>query len=468
VTVLRRGKAALLPRALALLIGLTTSVLAWSPPERLSHPPPGWIATEPDLAIGPDGRVHVVWTQWRGPYSPQYLYYTCRSDTWTTPKCISADSFGLVSSAIAVDTAGTVVVVWSDADDGELRFTTTMGDSWAAPDRMFAHSGTIPRLAAVGQGLVDVLFDGYDGIWHSSYTRVADTWATPRLVATGPASLSWEDLAVDCSRRRHAVWMDYDTYGLGYAYGDGTNWSEPSPLPDPAPGAQSCDPRIDTDGNGRPHVVWEERIGGPSIICHSARVGDTWSVPFQVNQDGDCYSPVVRSDGLGNVHVIWREIQTGWSGLMHRFVRPGGEWSAAETVSSLSGWPELARSGEGLHLYVVWCTGIPERQTYFSEQVLSGAVAEASPATRPRSSGLVIAARRSGLELTFTLERAAPVTVFVADAAGRVLSETAVGFLQAGQQRIRVPTNGTDARGVLLVTVRAGEYRETGKFVLAR
>lgn len=464
----KRNEGARLHRALAVSVGLLATALAWSPPERISHPPPGWIATEPDIAVGQDGRVHVIWTQWRGPYTPQYLHYTCRSDTWTTPVCISRDSFGLISSAIAVDAAGTIVVVWSNADDYVLRYSVPVDDTWASPEPVLAHQGTIPRLAADGRNQVDVLFDGLDGIWHSIYASDEDTWATPRLVASGPASLSWQDLAIDHLNRRHAVWMDYGTYGLGYAHGDGTIWSEPVPLPDPAPSGQSCDPRIATDDSNRPHVVWEERLGGPNTIYHSVLVGDTRSTPFQVNTDGDCYSPVIRSDGHGNVHVVWRAILTGWSGLMHRFRRPDGQWSSAETVSNMAGWPELARSDDGLRLYLTWCTGTPERQTYFCEETLTGAVTEQPQTSRSWSTGPVIGVGRSGLVLGFHQVRAGPVMVVVTDASGRVLSTTDFGLLPAGQQRLWLPTGGVESCGVRLVTVRACGLCQTSKVVLIK
>lgn len=448
-------------RALLLAVGLLSTGTAWSPPERVDRRPDNYVVYRCDIAVGPDGTPHIVWSECpRETYLEMVNYSRRDHDTWTIPVNVSRDSGDFRTPAIVTDTAGVPLVVWSEDYAVRIRYVRLLGDTWSLPKLCFPTYGITPRLAIDSRNRTHLLFEKYGRpgvIWYSYYVSEADSWAQPCTVASGPSALGWSDIAVDRQDHLHAVWMDYSTFGIGYAYNDGTGWSEPVRLPDPAPGPDdySCYPRVATDTFCRPHVVWEERSGG-YWVYYSALVGDTWTQPVRVDTQSGL-RPVVCSDESSRLHVVWRR-----SGLWHR-ARSGSGWTEPRFISdtSIAMLPELATSPAGLHLAFRGGWGL-----FYSTDAGTGGILEetAIPAGRRLD---VVCLQGGFLLLRFDVQERCNAAVSLWDSAGRLALSCSLGQLEPGRHEGRVSVRQLPS-GIYVCRLEAGGGVSAAKTVILK
>ena len=273
--------------------------------------------------------------------------------------------------------------------------------------------------------------------------------------AAGPGELGWSDLAVDRDDHLHAVWMDWWTYGIGYSRNDGTGWSEPVRLPDPAPQGQSCDPRIACDALGRPHVVWEERWGG-YWVYYSTLVGDTWTQPVRVDTLPGL-RPVLCCDETSRLHVVWRR-----SGLWHR-ARAGSGWTEPVFISdtAIAMLPELATSPAGLHLAFRGGWWL-----FYSADAGAGGISEerAIPAGQRLD---VVCLRGGELLLRFDVQERCNAAVSLWDSAGRLAWSCSLGQLEPGHHEGRVSVRQLPS-GIYVCRLEAGGRPSAAKTVVLK
>jgi len=452
------------PRKFVVLIfaaGLAATAAAWTPPERVDRRPDNYVTYGNDIAVGPDGTPHIVWSECpRETYLEMVKYSRRDHDTWTVPINISRDSGDLRQPAVVVDSAGRPLAVWSEVYAARIRYARFLGDSWSLPKLCFSTGGITPRLVIDSRDRTHLLFEKYGRpgvIWYSYYVSEADSWAQPCTVASGPFELGWSDIAADRQGNLHAVWMDYSTFGIGYSSNDGTGWSEPVRLPDPAPGPDdySCYPRVATDTSCRPHVVWEERSGG-YWVYYSALVGDTWSTPFRVyDQRGGI--PKICCDEDDRAHVIW-----SWTyGLRHRS-RIAGAWNDPVVVTddSLAMLQELATSPGRLHLSFRGGWSV-----FYSTQPSAGGVSDEDQPQRVRRFKVAVVA--GGLILRFDVQERCNAAVSLWDSAGRLAWSCSLGQLEPGHHEGRVSVRQLPS-GIYVCRLEAGGGVSAAKTVVLK
>uniref|UniRef100_A0A7C4GHG1 Exo-alpha-sialidase n=1 Tax=candidate division WOR-3 bacterium TaxID=2052148 RepID=A0A7C4GHG1_UNCW3 len=450
------------PRKFVVLIfaaGLAATAAAWTPPERVDRRPDNYVTYGNDIAVGPDGTPHIVWSECpRETYLEMVKYSRRDHDTWTVPINISRDSGDLRQPAVVVDSAGRPLAVWSEVYAARIRYARFLGDSWSVPKLCFSTGGITPRLAIDSRDRTHLLFEKYGRpgvIWYSYYVSEADSWAHPCTAAAGPGELGWSDLAVDRDDHLHAVWMDWWTYGIGYSRNDGTGWSEPVRLPDPAPQGQSCDPRIACDALGRPHVVWEERWGG-YWVYYSTLVGDTWTQPVRVDTLPGL-RPVLCCDETSRLHVVWRR-----SGLWHR-ARAGSGWTEPVFISdtAIAMLPELATSPAGLHLAFRGGWWL-----FYSADAGAGGISEerAIPAGQRLD---VVCLRGGELLLRFDVQERCNAAVSLWDSAGRLAWSCSLGQLEPGHHEGRVSVRQLPS-GIYVCRLEAGGRPSAAKTVVLK
>jgi hypothetical protein len=425
---------------------LTAAALGWSPPERVDRKPEGYRTYLPSLTVGPDGRLHVVWSE--SPVSrflDKVMYASRQGDTWTIPVNISRDSGDIRMPAIALDSGGQAMVVWSEESYALMRYVRQLGDSWSVPRFCFPNRGITPRLATDSRGRIHLLFEelgGRDAIWYSQFVTDGDSWASPSLVADDSGSLGWSDLAVDRQDHLHAVWMNYRTDGVDYSHNDGSGWSAPVALPDPAPGRQSVLPRIAVDTCDCPHVVWEERSGG-YWLYHSTREADSWTTPVRFYASEGA-SPVIAGGPDERVDVIW-----SWDNGVFGRSRSDTSWSTPETLDrQMSFETGLCRAGATLH--AVWRR---LGSIFYSQRDAPGI--EESPQELKGRDALSVVVCAHELRVGLSLEASGRVLVQVLDSAGRVAAAREAGRLGAGRHELTIPTRGLPS-GAYLCRVTAG------------
>jgi hypothetical protein len=434
--------------------GLWSAVHAWTAPERVDRRPDGYRTFLSDIAVGSDGTPHVVWTEYpTGTYYEKTMYARRVQDTWSVPVNISRDSGDIRTPAIVVDDSGVALIVWSEQGQARMRYVRQMGDSWSAPKLTFTQSTAIPRLVIDVLNQIHLLFDGYNGIWYSRYESGADSWATPMLVASGPSGLSWQDVTADRQGHLHAVWMDYGTNGLGYSFYDGTRWSTPESLPDPAPGSyQSCDPKVAADADCKPHVVWQERAGG-YFLYYTKRSADTWTTPYRFFDQSGGY-PFIAADAADRLHVVW-----GWDYGIRYIVRVDSAWSSPASLTDTAAFfPRLAQGPSRLHL--IWTQGT---QIRYSEHDLSG-ISEEAPAVGARA--LIRACRTgNGYRLDFSLANSGDARLELADVAGRVARRIRLGYFNRGRHEVELSLDSVP-NGVYFCRLHCGSEMSTLKLIV--
>jgi hypothetical protein len=434
------------------VVGLWSALHAWTTPERVDRRPDNYVVYLCDIVAAPDGTPHVVWSECpAGTYYEKIMYARKLQDTWSIPANISRDSGDIRMPAVVVDSGGRLVVVWSEEGAARIRYVRQLGDTWSLPRLCFPNHGITPRIAADSRGRIHLLFE--DGnIWHSYYTPEADSWATPEGVASSSGVLGWSSLAVDRFDHLHAVWMNYGTNGIDYSRNDGTGWSAPTPLPDPAPSDQSCEPRITADTAACPHVVWQERAGG-YILYYTERSADTWTTPYRLfDQSGG--NPLIATDAADRLHVVW-----GWDYGIRYISRTASGWS--DPVSVTDSYALLwgfAQSASRLH--VVWTQ---DWGVWYSEHDLPWIDEEAA------AIGLATTFRAcrtgSGYRLDFYLASPSDASLELADASGRVARRMRLGYLSRGSHEVELCLDSVPS-GVYFCGLHCGSESGTLKLVV--
>lgn len=436
------------------------NLLAWTTPERVDRKPPGYAAYYPCIAVGRDGLPQVAWSEVLVQHAIDKVMYARRDgDTWTAQMNVSRDSGDIRFPAIALDSAGGAVVVWSQEGTTTIRYVRQMDDSWSLPKLCFPNKGITPRLVSDSRGQVHLLFEeltGHGGIWYSYYVPEADTWATPIAVATSTSPLGWSSLAVDRLDHLHAVWGDWGTYGVDYSTFDGIHWSVPEAVPDPYSDRQSCDPCVAVDTAGRPYVFWQERAGGYWLYWSYLK-DSSWRVPsrFYSAEGGN---PSAAGDSAGRVHVIWNcwdnngLLHTGWTDTC---------WTVPETVEAGSCFESgLAVAGSSLH--AIWRRG---GSLFYGRQAVPGM--EERGQRDGRAGGDWLRAAAGASTLLLHLDEPETVDLMVYDATGTEVFRARPQFLVAGTHAVSVVAADL-ASGVYFCRLRAGTRVLSAKMMQTR
>jgi hypothetical protein len=282
--------------------------VAWTPVVTVST------GSRPDLAIGPDGIAHLVWTDDFGGAS-RVFYSNWNGTTWATPKIIAPLVTGdATAPAIAVDSANTVYVTWGE----------------------FQVSGFVLYYA-------------------SSTSGGAGAWsAQPVPLATGDAP----DITMGVTNTAHLVWQQTvsGTREIFYAALNGTSWSLPENVSQTPPD-DSILPAIALLPDGRPIVAWSELIGGSQLdVESSVRTDAGWTGVVDVSNTSDD-SARPRLAGAGpDMAIVWDEVATpatvqwafgsggGWSFPLP-VVSGGGNWGGANLAGGADGTFHVAYDG---------------------------------------------------------------------------------------------------------------------------
>ena len=143
---------------------------AWGRPEWISPGVPD--AINPALAVDANDRVHVVWFQSDG--RAYQIMYTMRSPAgaWTTPVALTSGEEPSTKPTLAVDSSGTIHVVWEKS--GGIYYRRGRPGRWEAAQRVSA-TGTDPTVGLWRRGVFvlwtdeeSVALRAFDGVWRPS------------------------------------------------------------------------------------------------------------------------------------------------------------------------------------------------------------------------------------------------------------------------------------------------------------
>jgi hypothetical protein len=370
---------------------------SWDQPVEVSgSTPSSWF---PDLAVGPDGSVHIIWSsglpldQKEGTSIDLLMYRELRDGKWSPINDIVTTNRGKNIYA-----ARNSIVM---GRDGRL------------------------HVLVRGPNRIDYINAPWDDAWS------AQSWSEPRRI--NGANLPYYDaMAMDSKGKLHALWNEIipansrkdcpECHDLFYrrSTGNESGWAAPINLSQSP--QDSIKPQIKIDKDDHLHIVWEEdltkdgTIEATSTYRRSRDGGRTWDPPvhfarpnyalgqiaiglqnnsspivvyyvrninaigYQVSTDGgttwgdplqlpdvrpfdsafDSYSMV--TDGAGNVHLIMtgflaeQNTAVDKPGLLH-MIWNGQTWSKPEVIvadNRYPEWPHAAIAGNRIH--VTWFT----------------------------------------------------------------------------------------------------------------
>jgi len=293
-----------------------------------------WSQTVASIAIGSDGKVHIVWLDHRAGLPG--IYYANSTDGGFSfnpnirvmdPTAPCGCSMSVARRSTAVDKNNKIHVVWSDIRNGNASVYYTNSTN--------------------------------GGISFNPDVKVSDTDGH----ATQPS------IAVDENDNIYVVWEDYrdmatkgaDIY-FSKSIDSGISFSPSKGINDDLGSAEQWDPSIAVK-SGIIAVVWDDaRNGGRDIYsANSTDEGDNFSVNKMVNDDplGGQWIPSIAINKTGYIGVVWEDGRNGnWDVYFANSTDGGNTFSANQRVNDDVGTefqytPHIAIDDNGI-VYVVW------------------------------------------------------------------------------------------------------------------
>jgi hypothetical protein len=323
-----------------------TNTAEWFPQESIWQPLTSVTRSQShflslDAVADKEERIHVLWSQsndtsFNIPDSALHYARWEGERLWSQPVAIlSSPEEPADQPAVALDSAGRLLVVWQRGSNGEIFFSQAGANQAVLPEEWSEPL----RLSAPGQmsSTPDILVDSEGGIYV--------TYAVPVNEGRG--------------------------IYLTYSADDGQTWSDPIKVFDAAAAgwAMLDHPCLALTGNGGMHLLWTRynlRAGQaePWAVAYarSQDGGDTWSPPEAAVENPVNWSFIT---GAGNqtVHRFWRELTAGQTTTLwhERSLDNGGTWERIAPISIFGqavGSPRLAWDHAGkLHLLQVVSQG---------------------------------------------------------------------------------------------------------------
>jgi len=311
---------------------------SWTPPIDILFVPGEQVAEFVDVDVGPDNRLHVVWTgQENFYYSNASSWEAGSAHAWREPAVIASDSArSRIESSIVVDANGDLHIVYATRGDGAGIYyicSQDNGVTWTSPRRLSQPF----RLLEMSYSTVQIVVDGagfLHGVWQANqqegfgqavyYTHSVDrgvSWSAPWQFGyrdPGDIFVEWPYLAIRGDAELHLIYIDGSSQGRLHriSLDNGETWSEPRYI---LPELQGINgyviPVVDRDGGM--HMIANMRTRSDNVvgIYYAGWGGDSWSPAVPLDNS----SPVAPSAHytaaavrLGNeIYVVYTQISVG-------------------------------------------------------------------------------------------------------------------------------------------------------------
>jgi len=241
--------------------------------------------------------------------------------------------------AVAVNSAGEIMVVWTEWSSGQIFYSVYRNGTWSSArntdldiqqawsNQMVADSyGTFHITTADGAGshTRDIAYSYFTG----------SHWTQVEKVYLSPYNSAWNKMAVDKNNDIHVIWYHSNVpKGTTYSSDVVTNWK---PRMGTWPGqyqnisrnrsTESIHPAIAVL-NGRVYASWMEDER-PRRLYFCEKIGGQWKSPTEILRPG--YYPDMTADDSGNVHIVY----SMKDGNFYYVSRIGGAWRSKEIISN--------------------------------------------------------------------------------------------------------------------------------------
>lgn len=243
---------------------------SWSEVEEVPHQKDWPSAEQPDIGLGPDGTVHVVYKDWLGLGTQKTIQHVMRLPTgvWTSTQQVTPIEGDYNLPMLAVDDAGTAHLIYTElyTDHYEFNYAHTNTEGvWSTPMNMGVSPtpwNSVEQFTSDRYGKIHLVWSEWDqsvfpwecSVKYISKVRTGD-WMEIKKLADDCASSA--ALAADIHGQAHVVW-NYDNK-LWYSQQDSEgNFSTPvvADSTDPFHG-QDETLTIAVDSIGGRHVAWD-------------------------------------------------------------------------------------------------------------------------------------------------------------------------------------------------------------------
>lgn len=317
-------------------------------------------STSPFAAIDPAGNSTVVW-QFDEPVTPpppvlptiQTSSLVSGSNTWSFPpvdlSLVEEIEFAR-DPQVALDTHGNAVAVWAghvgiDGGDPGVDFLVRTS-SLPAGDTDWSHPFDIssPGLVANNpvikldpNGNAVIVWWSFDGTF---YSTLASTLPFDSTTPTPPFTLGLNStvptipqLAINAAGYAVAIYIQTtladETFVQSSSLLNGT-WSPPINIPASTDGSST--PQIGMDSHGNCIAVWQQLIGGLTLIQSSTLpFNGVWTNPVTLSAlDQNAETPKIAVNAFGNAVAVWS--QTDGDVYATTFVN--GSWTPPVVLST--------------------------------------------------------------------------------------------------------------------------------------
>src|SRR5882762_5174706 len=240
-----------------------------------------------------------------------------------------------------------------------------------------------PQVAVDSQGSINIVWldqsPGYNAVFFSRSTDGGATFSTPQNLSNSPAGSSSPHIAMDSGGNINVVWVDntpsnYQIFFSG-SIDRGATFSTPMNISNDPRGADYPYMTVDSDDNINVAWVVSPRVV-PSIIffSRSSDGGVTFSAPIALSTKPSRL-PLVAVDSAGNINVSWIEGNNGpVQVIFSRSSDGGATFTAPKVISDLYeviGDLQMALDSKG-NISAVWGTG-PYENIHLSRSSDGGA-----------------------------------------------------------------------------------------------
>jgi len=299
------------------------------------------------LVFDARGRLHLAYLGWDGVQTDVFL--TTSEDegsTWSVPSNLtgSPDLGSSEPPDVAVDTAGEVVMVWSEGTGGTAD-VYLYSESWGGDPREIAETGNLasgPKLEVDADGMFHIVwYDEGDSHSRLAYLRYEGEGASPVSIGPETGYAQWPSLSIDADGNLYIVFsytpelnvVPIDVFFLT-SIDHGLSWSDTTRLCETALSSKFphvvVDPYLETV-----HVAWQEGDSTDAEIHYASNEGKSWTTPVNLSETpgaGSLY-PTLSMDNLGTLHLVWSDEEDGDYDVYHRSCDVGSPWQPAENLS---------------------------------------------------------------------------------------------------------------------------------------
>jgi len=301
------------------------------------------LKTSPDLIIGSDGRIHIVWAEeGQGQKDIRYRYSPDGGGTFAKPDYPVSGTFEtpLDSSGplLAIEGSLNVDLVWIEGSQSanlDVFFSKSMdsGANFSSPASISdgERDAHCPVIAAPGEGKIYVAYKGGQDIYFVRWSSSTSSFTPPVNISSYPLSSTspgCPEMAVSSNGVIYILW-EYNN-GIWFTKSSDGGYSFTSPKDLSLPNGRSSSPKMAVAGS-HVNVIWvEEDEGDGDIYLRVSRDnGKTFSLPKNLsNTWTPSRNPAIATDGWRYIYVVWEESIPGRGGDKGEiyFLRDEGSW----------------------------------------------------------------------------------------------------------------------------------------------